>query len=323
MDDDIVERSDAALHQVEVVAPASLSNMGPGFDSLGLCITGFADRIAVWPVEKPGVHIQAIEGPPLPRDASRNTAAVAARHVLEMAGYTGGIGMRIRKGIPVGSGIGGSAASAVGGAWAANVLLGRPFSKEELVEAVLAGEAVASGSVHGDNVLPALLGGLVLVYPEHPTRYVRILPHGVPVLVVLLPEVKILTRQAREILPEAVSLRTAVTHAAHLAFLLHALQEGNWQEAARWMMQDRIVEPRRARLLPGYDAMRAAALEAGAWGCVLSGSGPALFALAASTPVAEEVRRRMLEAAREAGLRASAHIVGVNPVGVTEITGKR
>ncbi len=306
--------------RVRVAAPASLSNLGPGFDALGLCITGFADEVEVWPVAEPGVHIRAIEGPPLPLDARGNTAAVAARYVLEQAGYTGGLGMCIRKGIPIGSGIGGSAASAVGGAWAANVFLGKPFTKEALVDAVLAGEAVASGSIHGDNVLPALLGGLVLVYPEQPQRYVRLMPPSAPAIVLLLPEVEVLTREAREILPETVTLREAVTHAAHLAFLLQALQEGNWREAARWMMEDRLVEPRRARLLPGYTAIRSAALEAGATGCALSGSGPALFALVEDAEAAEHVAAQMLRSARESGLQASVHVVGVHPTGVSEIT---
>ncbi len=153
---------------VTVFGPASLSNLGPGYDALGLCITGMGDRVTAWRTDAPGV---TVDGPPgLPTDAERNTAARAARHVLQQAGAGGGLGLRVEKGIPLGSGVGGSSASAVAGAVAANEVLGRPFDKAGLVEAVLEGER-AAGGYHGDNVLPALFGGLVLVSPADPTEY--------------------------------------------------------------------------------------------------------------------------------------------------------
>ncbi|MEM0963107.1 MAG: homoserine kinase, partial [Bacteroidota bacterium] len=139
--------------------PASLSNLGPGFDTLGLCITGPGDRVTATRTETAGV---TVSGPAfLPTDPARNTAGRAAAWVLSSSGAEGGLALTIEKGIPLGSGIGGSSASAVAGAWAANVALGSPFAKADLVEAVLDGESAASGCRHGDNVLPALLGGLV------------------------------------------------------------------------------------------------------------------------------------------------------------------
>ena len=304
-------------HAVTVFGPASLSNLGPGFDALGLCLTGLGDRVEAWPTGVPGVTIAAAA--PIPKDPGKNTAGRAASHVLRQAGAATGVALRIEKGIPLGSGIGGSAASAAAGAWAANEVLGRPFAKADLVEAVLEGEFGASGSYHGDNVLPALFGGLVLVSPSDPTEYRRIAIPDPPPIVVVIPHVEVLTREARAALPPTVCHGDASAQAAELAFLLSALQAGDWAEAGKHFMRDRLAEPFRARLVPVYDAVRQAALGAGAAGCALTGSGPALFAVPADGGDPQAILAAMTAASRAGGIDAHGWVAGVDTEGVRTV----
>lgn len=271
-------------------------------------------------MEEPGSHILPsgfTTGEELvPLEPTRNTAGVAASVVLEMHGAQHGIALRIRKGIPIGSGIGGSSASAVAGAWAANLALGRPFEKEALVEAVLAGEEVAGGCRHGDNVLPALFGGLVLVSPDDPCAYRCVpLPALLPVAVIV-PDVTILTKEARASLPCEVSRRDATRTAGALAFMIDAFRCGDYDVVGRYMMTDRLVEPVRSLLVPCYEAVRRAALESGAWGCALAGSGPALCAFAPTPERAQDARQAMLEATRAVGTEAISFTTQADHKGV-------
>lgn len=308
---------------VHVFGPASLSNLGPGFDALGLCISGIGDVIEARLSDRPGIQIDhdpGIVGWVMPSNPKHNTAVIAAEGVLRIAGATQGLHFKLRKGIPLGSGIGGSAASAVAGAWAANLLLGHPLEKEELVEAVLDAEDFASGGRHGDNALPALLGGLVLVSCSNPSRYRRVeLPDELHIAIVL-PDVEVLTKQARDMLPTHVPLRDAVHNASELAFLVDAYRCGDWETVGKCMMQDRIVEPVRAMLVPCYRSVRRAAVESGAFGCALTGSGPAMFALTASESDAVRVGDAMVEASRADGIEARAVLASANADGVAEIT---
>ncbi len=309
---------------VRVFGPASLSNLGPGFDTLGLALRaeGLGDTVDAWQTDEPGVRVEidaAGFGTDLPVDPALTTAAVAGHSVLRRAGVTHGMTIRIRKGFPPGSGIGSSAASAVAGAWAANLLCGSPFAKDELVDAVLDGESLASGSRHGDNVLPALFGGLVLVASSDPARYRRIdIPPDLHIAVVL-PRVQVLTRMARAILPADVPLASAVHNASALAFMLEAFRAGDWDEVGRWMMQDRIVEPVRATLLPCYEAVRQAAMEAGACGCAITGSGPAMFAIAASRPDAARICEEMIAASDCMAIEATGYLCEADDDGAASI----
>ena len=298
------------------VTPASLSNLGPGYDALGLCVTGMGDRVTAWRTDAPGV---TAEGPPgLPTDADRNTAARAARHVLRQTGAEGGLRLRIDKGIPLGSGVGGSSASAVAGAFAANEVLGRPFDKAGLVEAVLEGER-AAGGYHGDNVLPTLFGGLVLVSPSDPTVYRRLPLPSPPPLAIVLPAVEVLTRDARAVLPATVPHSDASAQAAEIAFLIRALLDGDWDAVGHAVMRDRLAEPFRAPLVPVYDAVRRAALDAGAVGCALTGSGPALFAIPSGGADPQALVDAMIAASRAGGVEATGWVARVDGEGVRAV----
>lgn len=301
-----------------VFGPASLSNLGPGFDTLGLCIDGIGDVVEATLSAEPGVRITSMDGDGglLPLHPDQNTASVAAQYVLRRADTTSGLNLRIEKRVPFGSGIGGSAASAVAGAWAANLALGSPLEKEDLVAAVLEGEAIASGSKHGDNVLPALFGGLVLTSASDPQLYRRIpLKKDLPIALVT-PDVQVLTKAARDILPKQVSFRDAIDNASDLAFLIDAFRCGDWETVGRSIMKDRLVEPVRATLVPCYRAALVGAMDAGAFGCALTGSGPAMFAIAESFTAATDVLRAMIESCRSAGIDATGRVTSANGDGV-------
>ena len=307
---------------VKVFGPASLSNLGPGFDALGLCISTLGDEIEASVSDRPGVHIEYTPSPVTwtpPEDPNLNTAVIAAQHVLRQIYSTIGVTLKLKKGIPLGSGVGGSAASAVAGAWAVNALFEYPLAKEALVEAVLIAEEVASGGRHGDNVLPALFGGLILVSSNDPSEYRELLlPKALPVAIVL-PDIEILTSEARAMLPHLVPLRKAVYNAADLAFLIDAFRRGDWETVGSCIMRDRLVEPIRARLVPCYEAVRKAALQAGAYGCAITGSGPAMFAVSASLKEAEKVSAAMIDACEETGIRADGLVTLTNLEGVKTI----
>ena len=309
---------------ITVWGPSSLSNLGPGFDALGLCLAGWGDRIHATLLDRPGVEVALSNPNPswdCPLEGRNNTAAVAAASVLEACGVSDrGLRLEIEKGVPPGSGLGSSSSSAVAGGWAANLALGKPLSKASIVNAVLDGEQIASGGRHGDNVLPALLGGLVLVSASDPCRYRQVsIPDGLHIALIL-PDVQILTKQARAMLPQHVSLRDAVHNASELAFMIDAFRSGDWVTVGQCMMADRLVEPVRSTLLPCYDAVRSAALEAGAYGCALSGSGPALFAITSSPAQAEEILAAMVHASEAMNIAVTGLATTVDRSGVRQIS---
>lgn len=297
---------------IKVFAPASLSNLGPGFDTLGLAFEGPGDTIGGRLTDTPGIVIESSAN--LPANPQSNTAGRAAKAVLNKAKADCGLHLTIHKGIPLGSGIGGSASSAAAGAWVANLLLGKPFEKEDLVEAVLEGESAASGGIrHGDNALPALFGGLILTSPVSPVDYRRIAVEQPMHLVVLLPAIQILTKAAREALPTQVDFRESVHNASDLAFMLHALFSNDWNRLGPYLMRDRFVEPVRAVQITAYEAIRSAALKAGACAVALSGSGPAMFAVCPNLATSESIRAAM-ESATD--VPTEAYVTGVDSRGV-------
>ena len=191
-----------------------------------------------------------------------------------------------------------------------------PLRKNDLVDAVLEGESIASGCRHGDNVLPSLFGGLVLVSAIDPLQY-RQIPIQQPLWIpVLLPNVQVLTAEARAILPDEVPLRKAVQNASALAFMIEAFRSGDWEAVGQYMMMDQLIEPVRAGLVPCYDAVKKAALDAGAFGCALTGSGPAMYALAATKAEAGTILTAMQEASCQVDVACEGAVCSVNQEGV-------
>jgi homoserine kinase len=297
-------------------APASTSNLAVGFDLLGHPLGFAGDRVTVTRRAAPGVVMGAVTGVagPLPADPAANTAGRAVMALL--ADHAPGLGVEvaIEKGIPLGSGIGGSAASAVAAVVAANALLPKSLLIAELFPYALAGEAVASGAVHGDNVAPSLLGGLVLVRSAEPPDVVPLPAPPSLRCVLVLPRLRLDTRDARAVLPKCVPLGDVIHQSANLAGVIAGCFTGDLPLIAR-SLRDELIEPHRAALIPGFAAVQAAASEAGALGCSISGGGPSLFAWCDGDDSADRVRRAMVEAFTAEGLAAEGWVSPVDGPG--------
>ncbi|MFB3854128.1 MAG: homoserine kinase [Vicinamibacterales bacterium] len=320
--------------RVRVFAPASISNIGPGFDVLGMALNEPGDFVdaEISPAAS-GVEIVEItgDGGLLSRSASENVAAIAAAAVLgrfsaSMAeeralagrGFFGGVRLWVHKQMPLASGMGSSAASSVAGAFAVNELLGRPFTRLELLPCALEGERAASGAAHADNVAPSLLGGAVLVRSYDPLEVVQLpTPPGL-VIVVVRPHCSVATAAARAIIRDCCfPIPEVVANLGNLGALVAALYRGDLPLLGR-AIEDRLVEPRRVHLIPGFAQVRTAALTAGALGCSISGAGPSVFAMA-EKETAHDVGAAMRAAFAAAGLESDAYIGGVNSEGARRI----
>jgi homoserine kinase len=296
-------------------APASVANVATGFDILGFAVDALGDRITVRRVATPGVRIAGASGvvSDVPREPERNTAGRALQALNVAVRPPFGFEVNIEKGIPLGSGLGGSAASAVGAVVAANALLDAPLAKIELLKFAMQGEAVASGSIHADNIAPSLFGGLVLTVGIDDPRVKRIpVPEGVRAVIVH-PHMFLSTKQARSILKREVGMSDFVWQTANLAGFIAGCFTGDL-DLIREGLNDVVIEPQRRMLIPGASSVRDAALQAGALGCSISGAGPALFAWALE-PAAERVRAAMVEAFARNGVEVDQWIVGIDSPG--------
>ncbi len=304
---------------VRVFAPATVANLGPGFDILGLALSGPGDTVTARAVAGRGVRIVAIHGDDgaLSLDAEQNTAGIAAMRVLERAGVDTAVELEIHKGLPIGSGLGGSAASAAAAAVAVNLLVGSPLRKPELVQPCIEAEAAVSGR-HADNVAPALLGGLILVRAIDPPDLVRLpIPEGLTMAVVT-PRFRLDTRASRAALPREVPLAHMVRNSANVGALASACFSGDLALLAR-CLEDLVITPARAVLIPGcLDAIEAA-LATGALGSSISGSGPSLFALCRSERSATDAARAMSDAFRRVGLESAWLLSPADCPGAREI----
>lgn len=294
---------------VEAFAPATISNLGPGFDCLGLALRARGDVVAARWSQTPGVVIVAVEGDggKLPKDAEHNTAGVAVKALLDRHAPTAGIELIVRKGLPLGSGLGSSGASAAAAVVAADAALGLGLPAVSLIEAARVGEAAACGAGHADNVAPAIVGGIVLIPALDPLRVVSLpVPNGLW-LAVYTPGVSVATADARAVLPRHVSLADTVQQAARLGFLVHALHTGDLALFGEAIVDD-IVEPARAPLIPGYLEAKAACCEAGALACSISGAGPTTFAVAADRGRADTLLSLLDEAFAGTGVGGTGFV---------------
>jgi len=296
------------MNAATAFAPATVSNVAVGFDILGFAIEGVGDLVTVLKIERPDVLIAEIvdstgslSNLELPSDPKQNAATAGLAKLRADLKLEFGFEVRLRKGIAIGSGMGGSAASAVGAVVAANELLPDRLSKEELVKYALAGEVVASGSAHADNLAPCLFGGLTLVIGIDPVRVVSI-PVPKEILTVLVhPRHRIETRRARDILKTEVTLADHVRQSAHLGGFIAGCYS-NDLDLIKESFRDVLIESQRAALIPALAEVKEAALRNGALGASISGSGPSVFAWATSSQTASKVRDAMLQAYQTKGL---------------------
>ena len=302
------------MRRVRAFAPGTVANLGPGLDILGLAVAGAGDTVTAERSASREIRIRSSGHPEIPGETEKNTAGIAAARVRAMASAESiGMTLEIEKGLPLAGGQGGSAASAVAAAVAVNELLGCPLAKERLLEPCLDAEAVVSGR-HADNVAAALFGGVILIRTTDPVDVVRLsFPEELRVVVVA-PQQTLRTEEARRRLPSSVPLPVALAQAASVGGLVAALATRDFALLRR-SIEDRIAEPARAPLLPGFEEAKRAALESGAFGCSISGSGPASFAFAVGDETARRIGKAMIAAYRSAGVPADARVGAIDAVG--------
>ena len=292
--------------RLRVFAPATIANIGPGFDVLGLALSRPGDVLELELSKAPGVEIVEItgDGGRLTRDPMKNVAGRAALDLLRRAGSSDGLRLWLHKQMPLASGLGSSGASSAAGAFAANEILGRPFAIGDVVLSAIEGECAASGTPHADNVAPSVMGGFVLVRSCDPFDIVRLpVPDGLRVAVVH-PHCQVPTAEARRLVKERTyGLDVIVPNIGSVAALVAALYLGDLRLLGR-SIDDRIIEPLRATLIPGFDEVKTAALAAGALGCSIAGSGPSVFAFADDDASAQRIGEAMQTAFKSARLES-------------------
>ncbi len=302
------------MRGVRVFAPGTVANIGPGLDILALAVAGAGDTVTAKRSSNRGIQIRSSGHADIPLDAEKNTAGIAAARVCAMASAASvGVTLDIAKGLPLSGGQGGSAASAVAAAVAVNELLGSPLRREDLLEPCLDAEGVVSGR-HADNVAAALFGGVVLIRSMDPVDVVRLSFPAELRVVIVAPQQSLRTEEARSRLPPSVPLPVALAQAAAVGALVAALATGDF-DLLRRSIEDRIAEPARSALLPGFVEAKSAALDAGAFGCSISGSGPASFAFAVGDDPARRIGKAMVAAYRAVGVAASARVGAIDAAG--------
>lgn len=310
----------AERNQIEYTAfaPATVANVACGFDVLGFAIHGLGDRVTARKTDQQGVEITEITGDDgrLPLQAGKNTAGLSVQALLKELGTkrNTGIQLKIEKNMPLGSGLGSSAASSVAAVVAVNHLLGKPFSTKQLLPFTVQGEMAASGSAHADNVAASLFGGFVLVKTHQPPDVISLPTPEKLHCTLIHPKIEIQTKNSRLILKKNVPLEKAVTQWGNLGALVAGLFTDDYELIGR-SLHDEIIEPVRSVLIPGYDEMKAAALKAGALGCSISGSGPSIFALTTSKERSELAGEKMGEVLTSIGLDYDLHISKINTKG--------
>ena len=308
--------------RVRVFAPASASNLGPGFDVLGLALQEPGDVVEMEQCDSPGVHIvEVIGAPSLTADPTENTAGIAAAAALRRLERSERSGVRLwlHKQMPLASGLGSSAASSVAAAVAVNQLFGNPLPPRTLVDCALEGEVAASGTAHADNVAPSLLGGIVLIRSYDPLDLVSLPVPSALRVVVIHPHAEVKTTTARRLVAERrFDISQAVANLGNIAALVSALHTGDLELFGR-SIQDALVEPVRAPLVPAFAEVKRAAADAGALGCSISGSGPSLFAFTDSDVKAAVVADAMQDAFRATGLGSDRYLGMVNTRGACAV----
>lgn len=300
-------------NEVRVFAPATVANIACGFDIMGFAIDEPGDEVVIRISGKSGVKITQISGDQgrLPLDAALNTAGKPLLSMVEKLGITCGIEVEIHKKMPLGSGLGSSAASAVAAAFALDRLLELDLTKKELLNFAIEGEQLASGSVHADNVAPCLYGGFVLIRSYEPLDIIKLDVPDELFCSVIHPQIEISTRESREILPSEISLSKAIRQWGNTAALVAGLLKSDYELIGR-SLEDVVIEPVRSQLIPGFSDIKRAALESGALGCSISGSGPSVFALSKGAETAEKAGLAMQRSLLKHQLRSELYVSKIN-----------
>ena len=303
------------MNEIKIFSPGTVANVACGFDVLGFCLDSVGDVMVIRKIEKKGIFITKVEGFDLPYEAELNVAGVSALAMYEATKPDCGFEIEIYKNIKPGSGIGSSAASAVGSVFGMNELLGRPYNKIQLTEFAVKGEALASKSEHADNLAPALFGGFTLVKSMKPLEILEIPTPNDLYATIIHPQIEVKTSEARAILPKNIPLTDAITQWSNVGSLIHALHTNNY-DLMQKSLHDAIIEPYRSQLIPHYNNVKQAVLEAGALGCGISGSGPSIFTLNKGFEIANNVKIAMENVYSSTGIEFDVHVSKINTGGI-------
>lgn len=306
------------MDEIRIFCPATIANVSCGFDVLGLCLDSVGDEMIIRKSPEKGVRILKITGQQLPLETENNVAGVAVLEMLKSIETDFGFEIEIVKKIKPGSGIGSSAASSAGAVYGVNKLLGEPFTLKELIPFAMEGEKLASGALHADNVSPALLGGFTLVRSYDPLDVISLPTPGELYASILHPQIEVKTADARSVLKQNVTLKTAIKQWGNLGGLISGLYTEDYNLISRCLHDD-IVEPLRSVLIPAFDEVKEATLKAGALGSGISGSGPSIFSLSRGEATAKKVAAAMKEVYDQIGLEYDIHVSKVNTKGIKEL----
>ncbi len=302
-------------NSIKIFSPATVANVSCGFDVLGFCLETIGDEMIITKTDKKGIHITKIEGFDLPFEAENNVAGVSALALIADAKPDFGFDIEIYKNIKPGSGIGSSSASAAGSVFGINQLLGNPYNKTQLTNFAMKGEALASKCEHADNIAPAIFGGFTLVKSCNPLEVLQLPTPPDLYAVIIHPQIEIKTAEAREILPETVPLKNAITQWSNVGSLVHALHTNDYDLLSRSLI-DVIVEPYRSKLIPHFNDVRLQAIKHGALGCGISGSGPSIFSLCRGNEIAQNVAKGVEEVYKPSGISFEVYVSKVNIEGI-------
>lgn len=302
---------------IKVFAPASVANVAVGYDILGFALEKPGDEVIVRPGNEPGLKITAITGAKnkLPTEVLKNTAGYAAYRLLQHLGEENHpLEMEIHKKMPFGSGLGSSAASAVAGVMAVNEYLKTGLSKSEILRFAVEGEQIADGAFHADNVAPSLLGGMILIRDNETLDYKKIhVPSGL-FATIIYPHITVLTKDSRAILSSTVELKTMIKQSGNLASFIAAMYTADFALMKR-SLEDLIIEPQRAALIPGFYDLKEMALKTGCMGFSISGAGPSMFALSDNSHLAQEIADKALDMMAVKKIKTDVYVSKINPEG--------
>lgn len=301
--------------KIKLFCPATIANLSCGFDVMGLCLDGIGDEMIIRKSSTKGLRITKIVGADLPFEPEKNVAGVAGLALLKKWPVDFGFEIEIYKKIKAGSGIGSSAASAAGAVFGINELIGKPFSRKELVEFAMQGEVLASGSAHADNVAPALCGGFTVVRNSNPLDIIRIESPSDLYATVIHPQIELKTSEMRAVLQPMISLQNAIIQSGNLAGLVAGLYTSDYPLIGR-SLHDVIVEPLRGKFIPHFDQVKQTAILNGALGSGISGSGPSIFALSEGIDTAKKIAQAFQTVFEETTIPYEIHVSKINSEGV-------
>ncbi|MCF6348971.1 MAG: homoserine kinase [Flavobacteriaceae bacterium] len=303
------------MNEIRIFSPATVANVSCGFDSLGFALNAVGDEMVLKKTIEKGVKISSIKGADLSFEINKNAASVVALAMLNTTNADFGVDIQLLKKVKPGSGLGSSASSAAGAAFAVNELLDKPFSKLELTEFARIGEKIACGSPIADNVAAVIYGGFILVKSYKPLEIIKLPVPNELWVTVIHPQIEVKTEDARNVLKPTISIADAVAQSANLAGLISGLYTDDYQLISRSLI-DVIAEPYRKKLIPLFDEVKTAGLQNGALGVGISGSGPSIFALCKGEGDAKNVAQAMREVYRNSTIDFHIYTSEINKEGV-------